>query len=158
MKELHLRNRQRDRKLATRFLRRVTVHLLEKQLGLASYELVVNLISASEMAEINHQFLQHEGSTDVITFDYLQGYEENLGSEPLDMAGEIYISVADAVEQSAEFGTRWTEELVRYIVHGALHLRGYDDLKPALRKVMKREEEKQLTVLRNTFDLEKISV
>jgi probable rRNA maturation factor len=48
--------------------------------------------------------------------------------------------VPEAVRQAAEFGTTWEAELLRYVIHGILHLRGYDDLEPAKRRVMKREE------------------
>ena len=84
------------------------------------------------MARVNWDFLRHEGSTDVITFDH--------GSTPERLHGELFISVADAVAQAAEFGTTWPEELARYVIHGLLHLRGHDDLEPAKRRVMKREE------------------
>jgi rRNA maturation RNase YbeY len=84
------------------------------------------------MARVNWRFLQHEGSTDVITFDH--------GSTIERVHGECFISVADAVDQAQAFRTTWTEEVVRYVIHGILHLRGYDDLEPALRRSMKREE------------------
>ena len=44
------------------------------------------------------------------------------------------------MKQAGEFGTAWPEELARYVIHGLLHLHGYDDLEPAKRRVMKREE------------------
>ena len=157
MKELQLRNRQRDRKLRTKVLRQLAVHLLEEQLNLSSYEMAAHFVSANEMSRINQQFLQHEGSTDVITFNFLEGYDETPREEKVDLAGEIYISVADAVKQGAEFKTDWTEELARYLVHGVLHLRGYDDLKPAPRKLMKREENRLLKGLGRAFDLRNIS-
>ena len=68
----------------------------------------------------------------VITFDH--------GSTIERVHGECFISVADAVDQAQAFRTTWTEEVVRYVIHGILHLRGYDDLEPALRRSMKREE------------------
>ena len=72
------------------------------------------------------------------------------------MHGEIFISVPDAVQQAREFRTTWTEELVRYLIHGLLHLRGYDDLQPALRRVMKREEQRVLRLVAAQFDLREI--
>ncbi|HTH46811.1 MAG TPA: rRNA maturation RNase YbeY [Candidatus Limnocylindria bacterium] len=95
-------------------------------------EVGIHLVSAREMAQVNWDFLRHEGSTDVITFDH--------GSTPQRLHGELFISVADAVKQAGEFGTAWTEELARYVIHALLHLHGYDDLEPAKRRVMKREE------------------
>ena len=115
MKELCLRNRQRDRRINTELLRRILQALLEEELGLASYELAIHLVAARKMAEVNEHFLQHSGSTDVITFDYRDGYPETI-AEQVELAGEIYISLADAVRQAGEFSTKWQEEVVRYAV------------------------------------------
>ncbi len=128
--DLAVTNRQRTRRVDTKALRALAVAVLD-HLGLDA-EVGIHLVSAREMAKVNWDFLRHEGSTDVITFDH--------GSTAERLHGELFISVADAVEQAAEFGTTWDEELVRYVIHGLLHLCGYDDLEPAKRRVMKRHE------------------
>src|SRR5688572_30523749 len=92
-KELQLRNRQRDRALNIDFLLEISRALVEEELGLGAYELGISFISPAKMAELNQQYLKHDGSTDVITFDYREGYEEGDEGTPLDLAGEIYISV-----------------------------------------------------------------
>ena len=123
-------NRQRDRKVDSRRVRAVAeAALAEARLGA---ELGIHFVSAKRSAEVNWQFLQHEGPTDIITFDH--------GSTPARLFGEMFICVPEAVRQAAEFGTTWEAELLRYVIHGILHLRGYDDLEPAKRRVMKREE------------------
>ena len=134
---LSLRNRQRTRALGLPLLRRLTRHVLENELGVADYELGVHFVEPAEMARVNQQFLQHEGSTDVITFDH--GTPDVAG-----LHGELFISVADAVQQAREFRTTWPSEVARYIIHGLLHLRGHDDLQPAARKLMKRAENRLL--------------
>ena len=127
---LAITNRQRDRKVDTRRVREVATAVLAEA-GQGA-ELGINFVSAKRSAEVNWQFLQHEGPTDIITFDY--------GSTPERLFGEMFICVPEAVRQAAEFGTTWEAELLRYVIHGILHLRGYDDLEPAKRRVMKREE------------------
>ncbi|MGZ8940492.1 MAG: rRNA maturation RNase YbeY [Limisphaerales bacterium] len=157
MRELQVRNRQRERAVNIKFLRELTRVLLDEELRLSSYELGIAFISAARMAAMNQQYLGHEGSTDVITFDYREGYER--GGEDgsaAELAGEIYISVADARRQAREFSTSWQEELVRYMVHGVLHLRGFDDSAPANRKVMKREEKRLVRQMRAQFDVREI--
>jgi rRNA maturation RNase YbeY len=77
--------------------------------------------------------------------------------QELELAGEIYISVADAVKQAREFKTNWQEEVARYVVHGILHLRGYDDLSADKRKVMKREENRLMRRMQQRFDLRKVA-
>ncbi|MFM8470803.1 MAG: rRNA maturation RNase YbeY [Limisphaerales bacterium] len=149
---LQLRNRQRDRRLNLRFLRRVLTHLLRGELGVTECELGFHFVSAAEMARVNWQFLQHEGSTDVITFDHGERSAVS-GQRSAAMHGEAFICVADAVKQAREFGTTWQSEVTRYAVHAVLHLRGYDDLQPAKRRVMKREENRLVRALARRFNL-----
>lgn len=167
---LALRNRQRTRPLALPLLRRLTRHVLEHELGVKDYELGIHFVEPEEMTRVNQQFLQHEGSTDVITFDHAglgapasgparwRGATEDAGSETgrPELHGELFISVADAVKQAHEFGTTWQDEIARYLIHGLLHLRGYDDLQPAARKVMKREENRLVKVVAAKFALRQI--
>ena len=152
---LVLRNRQHTRALALPLLRRLTCHLLEHELGVTDYELCFHFVEPEEMARVNQQFLQHEGSTDVITFDYGE-LEAPISGVPK-LHGEIFISVADAVKQAKEFRTTWPAELARYIIHALLHLRGYDDLQPAARKVMKREENRLLKLAAARFPLRELA-
>ncbi|HEY2952113.1 MAG TPA: rRNA maturation RNase YbeY [Verrucomicrobiae bacterium] len=144
MTELALLNRQRTRPVNSLLLRRVTNVLLTDLLSLERCELAIHLVAAPEMARINQQFLNHAGSTDVITFDYTA--EEQLH-------GEIFICIDDAVKQARQFRATWQSELVRYLIHGVLHLIGYDDLTAAGRRAMKREENRLLRKLSIQFSL-----
>ena len=144
-------NRQRIKKINSRFLKQI-VSALFLELKISEAELGIHLVGAKEMARVNWQFLQHEGSTDVITFDH--------GDSPADVRhptahlhGELFICVDDAVAQAKEFRTTWQLEVVRYIVHGVLHLLGHDDLKPELRRKMKREENRLVRRLAGRFSL-----
>jgi len=152
--ELQLRNRQKTRAIDAKLLRTVTRALLTEDLGLKTYQLGIHLVEPEEMAQVNWDYLQHEGSTDVITFDYRP--EVPPGEAAPEVYGELYICVNDAVKQAKEFKQHWTEELARYVVHGVLHLRGYDDLEPAKRKVMKREENRLVKALAGRFALRKL--
>lgn len=139
-----MRNFQRTHPCDTSALREAGVHCLETLLKLKTFSAEVALVGPKRMAAINSSFLGHEGSTDVITFDYGQGYETMEEISPLELRGEIYICPEDAVAQSARFGTSWREEILRYMAHGFLHLLGHDDLEPKARARMKRKEN-QLT-------------
>jgi len=152
---LQLRNRQRDRRLNLPFLRRILRHVLAEQLRVPAAELCFHFVSPEEMARVNWQFLQHEGSTDVITFDYGERSAVS-GQRSAGLCGEAFICVNDAVKQAREFGTSWQSEVVRYAVHALLHLRGYDDLQPAKRRVMKREENRLMRELAAAFDLSQL--
>jgi len=115
-----------------------------------NYELGIHLVGADEMSKVNETFLQHEGSTDVITFDHSE-FGEGVG-----LHGELFISIDDAVAQAREFRTSWQSELARYILHGLLHLQGYDDLDSVARKKMKHVEEISLKLLAAEFPLRQL--
>ncbi len=156
MNELQFRNRQRERRVDTVLLRALLRALLEELLGFSSYEMAVHLVSSRKMAQINGQFLRHEGPTDVITFDLQHGYGPGAQTQGTDLSGEIYICVSVANKQSLDFGTSWQEEIARYAVHGVLHLMGHDDQAPAKRKVMKREENRLIRALGRRFNLARL--
>jgi probable rRNA maturation factor len=137
---LTLRNQQRDCPIDPRALRaRVRAHL-ETQLGLTAYDIAIHLISPRRMASINQKHLHHEGPTDVITFDYRSPHQETL-------QGELLICPAVARAHARAHRTSLDSEIARYIIHGILHLQGYDDRSPAARRAMKREEDRRLKAL-----------
>jgi rRNA maturation RNase YbeY len=75
-------------------------------------------------------YLNNPEPTDVITFD--------LGEESVE--GEIYISVDRAKEQSCLYNVALDEEIIRLMIHGLLHLKGFNDIEDEDRKEMKKEE------------------
>jgi probable rRNA maturation factor len=137
----------RARKIDLRLLEKITAATLE-ELGMQVEELSIVLVGAKEMAQINEKFLGHEGPTDVITFDYSEG---NKG-----LSGEIFICPEVAEKQAKKFKTTRQAEVVRYVVHGILHLAGHDDLNPVARKKMKKEEGRLVRELSRRFALSKL--
>jgi probable rRNA maturation factor len=137
------------KKIDLRLLERITEAVLE-DLKIVQAELGIVLVGPKESASLNEKFLGHEGSTDVITFDYSESKAE--GS----LHGEIFICVAEAEKQAKEFKTDWRSEMVRYVVHGILHLTGHDDLQPAARKKMKQMEGRLVRELSRRFALSKL--
>ena len=144
---LSIRNRQRVRRVNVPLLRRLLLHLLHEHFGTREFEIGLHLVNATKMAQLNEKFLGHAGSTDVITFDHSAGTNEPV------LRGEIFISIPDALAQARQFRTSWPSELVRYAIHGLLHLRGYDDLQPARRREMKLEENRLLRTMTARFPL-----
>src|SRR5436305_2007313 len=79
----------------------------------------VILLSDDELLEINEEFLEHDFYTDIITFNYSE--------LPATIEGELYIS-ADRVRENALLaGTDFYSELYRVVIHGVLHLVGFQD-------------------------------
>ena len=90
------------------------------------------LVNDEQIKEINSEFLEHDYTTDVISFDF----ESDEG-----ITGEIYIG-CETVRRNAElFNVTVREELCRVIVHGLLHLLGYDDKSEEEKKRMKDMED-----------------
>jgi probable rRNA maturation factor len=144
-------NRQRTRKINLRLLKEIAGHLLAK-LKIENAELGIIFVAAPEMISLNETFLQHEGSTDVITFDYAEKRKAESGKRK-SVHGELFVCVDEAVSQAMRFKTNWQSEVVRYVVHGVLHLLGHDDSRPAARRRMKRAENRLLSRLSRRFSL-----
>lgn len=99
----------------------------------------VNLIFCSDnyILDVNMKYLQHDYFTDIITFDYCEGNVLN---------GDLFISI-DTVRDNAQFyGTEFEDELNRVMVHGVLHLIGYDDHTEEDIKVMRSKEDYYLSL------------
>jgi probable rRNA maturation factor len=152
-KNLLIRNSQRLVRLNARFLRLIAEAVLVKFLDVQDFDLAVHIVRAPEMARINEKFLQHAGSTDVITFDYS---ESKTGAQS-PLHGEIFVCIDDTLSQALQFRTSWPGELTRYVIHGFLHLKGFDDMNPAARRKMKREENRVLTKVARLFPLSKLA-
>jgi probable rRNA maturation factor len=143
MNQVTVADSQKTKRLNRAFLKRVAEALLSKQFRLEDAEIGFDFVSDKRMAEINQQYLGHEGSTDVITFPYSES------DGPLQ--GDIFICIDEAIQQARFFKTTWQQEIVRYMVHGILHLLGEDDLKPELRRKMKRKENRLVEALGKDF-------
>lgn len=94
-------------------------------------EVEVTLVDDATIAQVHLDFMDIAGATDVITFQH----------------GEIIISRDTAVAQAAEFGEPFERELLRYMVHGMLHLHGYLDYEPKDRDAMFAVQERLVAVL-----------
>jgi probable rRNA maturation factor len=150
---LVIANRQRVKKINTRLLKQIVGELFA-ELKITEAELGINLVATREMTLVNETFLQHTGSTDVITFDHA---EKKKAKPQHSIHGELFVCVNVAMTQAKEFQTSWQAEVVRYIVHGVLHLLGYDDLKPDLRREMKRAENRLVQLLAKKFSFAQLS-
>lgn len=116
-------------KFAAKALRaclRLHRHTPTKLMGL--HEIFVLLISDRRMSSLHRQFLRQSGPTDVLTFEH----------------GEIFISTETARQNARLFRTSLGRELRLYLVHGLLHLHGFDDQNEADAREMRKVQEKIL--------------
>ena len=109
------------------------------------------LLGQDDIIQMNQTFLGHEGATDVITFDLRPTDRQ---PEEDEVCGEIYVCPEVAVTAAAKFGTTPSRELVLYLVHGMLHLSGYDDIEPEDIPHMRAAEARVLAALEKRHSLE----
>lgn len=102
----------------------------------------VNIIFCSDeyLYQMNMDYLQHDTYTDVITFPYSSNEDDFI-------EGDIFISVERTAENAKKFGVSAELELNRVIIHGILHLIGYDDKTAHKKKIMTAKEDEYLAKL-----------
>jgi len=111
----------------------------DQKCSFSSVELVY--VDEEEIVRINNEFLQHDYITDIITFRY---DEDESNSE---IEGSLVCCAPRIKEQAAEFNQTEKQEFLRIIVHGLLHLVGYDDQSDAEKTEMTRLEDRFLASL-----------
>lgn len=108
------------------------VALLREDLEFNLDSLFINFITSEEIHKINKKYLNHDCSTDIITFNYSDNHDE--------LDGEIFISIEDAEVFAKKYKVTPNKEIIRLIIHGILHLKGYDDISKVDKTKMKRIE------------------
>jgi probable rRNA maturation factor len=136
-------NRQRRLKINTRLLAEIAERALE-QVGDKPFHLGIVLVDDAAMAKLNAQYHDTPGATDILSFDYGEGQ------------GELIISVEHAVAQARQYRTTPAQELVLYMVHGMLHLHGYNDRTPPQRRRMRAAERRLVSRLCKRFELKEL--
>jgi len=102
--------------------------------GILQATVGILLVNDRRMAIIHSKWLGLQGPTDVITFDLSDGIKGG----PLQ--GDIAVSTETARRSSGDYGWTPRQELAYYVIHGLLHLTGYDDTAPILRRAMRARE------------------
>ena len=106
--------------------------------GVPAGELSLVFLTDAALARLHSDFLDDPSTTDVITFE---------GDSAFGTAGEICVSADTAAAFAREHGREFSTELTLYLVHGWLHLAGYDDLQPQKKRAMRRAEARAMRVL-----------
>jgi probable rRNA maturation factor len=109
-------------------------------------ELGIVLVDDDGIAKLNAQFHNMQGPTDILSFDYGEG------------RGELIISLDHVIAQARRFHSAPSRELVLYVVHGILHLHGYDDVAPRDRRRMHAAERRLVLRLRRDFEFQALTV
>lgn len=115
---------------------REAVRLVLVDHGVTKGNISLAVVDDATIHDVNRRFLNHDEPTDVVTF-VLEEAENSLD-------GEIVLGAEVAARMAAELGVPAGDELLLYVIHGALHLVGYDDLSDEPRAEMRRCERQYL--------------
>lgn len=122
----------KEKRLTSRWLKLVAESEI-RRLG----DISIIFCSDNYILDVNMKYLQHDYFTDIITFDYCEGEK---------LSGDLFISIDSVRENAAFYHTKFEDELNRVIVHGVLHLIGYDDHSEEDIAVMRSKENYYLSL------------
>jgi probable rRNA maturation factor len=114
------------------------IALVDGEFPLPAGELSVVFLTDPALAALHEDFMADPTTTDVITFE---------ANPAANSAGEICVSADTAKNYAKEHGRDLARELTLYVVHGCLHLAGFDDLEPAKKRRMRAAEKRAMEIL-----------
>ncbi|PQJ33379.1 rRNA maturation RNase YbeY [Salinibacter sp. 10B] len=122
-----------DDEVLTRLIR----HVVEAEEASLLHVSVV-LSGHDTVRRLNQSYLDHDYNTDVLSFSLRETEDAD------EVEGEVYVDLDTAAERHEEFDTTFEREAYRYVVHGVLHLLGYDDATDEGQKRMRAKEDQYL--------------
>ncbi len=117
----------------------LAVRIVLTDAGVQSATVSVAIVDDSKITRLNREFLNHDYATDVLSF--------TLSDPHTPLEGEVIVSAETAARTAARYGWEAPQELLTYIIHGTLHLVGYEDASPTQRAKMQLREADVLTRL-----------
>ena len=146
---IQIENRQKQQRVSIPQLRKVARKILSVS-GCPDAELSILIVGDRRIRQINRDYLQRDKSTNVISFAQQEG--EAIGGGGL-LLGDVVISAATAARDAADAGVPFVSELYFLLLHGILHLLGYDHERSGAAEAARMEarEEEIFAVLRAEF-------
>jgi rRNA maturation RNase YbeY len=142
--EIQIKSRPKIKDPSDREIKRRLKKAL-KDLGCNDGELSILFTDDGHMAELNSLYLGREGPTNVLAFPMAGGADPDIHSG---MLGDIVISVDTALKESEQAGESFMNTIFRLLIHGLLHLLGYDhEASPAEARRMEKEEKRILRLI-----------
>lgn len=109
-------------------------------LSLKVGEFSISLVDDETIHRLNRDYLNHDYATDILTFNYKE-------SDTAEIEGEIIISYETAELNAKKFNVSASEEIFRLLIHGILHLTGFDDKTAGEKSKMKKKEDQLLKLV-----------
>jgi pyridoxine 5-phosphate synthase len=117
---------------------------LLKECGVADHTVSILLVDDREMTRLNTQYRDKKAPTNVLSFPFAEGADESLAFLPVKELGDIVISIDTAMREAVEYEQTLQERLTWLIIHGMLHLLGYDHERSAAEEQAMLDRENQL--------------
>jgi rRNA maturation RNase YbeY len=142
---IHIKNQQRSKNLNLRKVRKDLAETLSL-LGREEAELSILFVGSERMKHLNTLYRGIAKETDVLSFpmEDAQAFNPRASSGTPHLLGDIVISIPKTLEQAKAYSAPFYEELLRLLIHGLLHLLGYDHEKSRYQKVKMERKEKEL--------------
>ena len=139
----------REEDLTSLPIRDLALFVLEREGKPINTEVSISFVDDTAMAELNERFRGMEGPTDVLSFECDNIDDDITAADgpscPVYELGDIIVAPDVAARQSTEFGNSFEQEVSLLIVHGLLHLCGYDHIVDEEAEVMEARERELLT-------------
>lgn len=136
MLRVAISDRQARLKVDKKRLREAVRNVLSDA-GYEQGEISVAIVDDPTIHELNRKYLNHDYPTDVLSFLLSDEGDESI-------EGEVIVSADTAASMAEQYSWSADDELLLYVIHGTLHIAGYDDLEPELQQEMREQERIQL--------------
>lgn len=137
-------NKQKDLSLSLANAR-LMISFLLKNLHISTDEVIFHFVSKAAIGKMHASFFDDPSPTDCISFP-LDPADTSPSDEKHRILGEVFVCPQVAIEYAEENNLDPHEETALYMIHGILHLLGYDDLTPSDRRKMRQMEQKCLKI------------
>lgn len=134
--KIEIINQQKIKKINSNKIHRYLEKVLS-YLNISSKKVSIFLCDNRRIRELNREYFKKNSSTDVISFPLADAFEP-------DYLGEVVVSVEESVKVADKLKVKWEDELFLYLIHGILHLLGYDDRTKRKKEVMEKKQEEVL--------------
>jgi probable rRNA maturation factor len=131
-----------SKKIKKRLIKQVAETVLSEE-KVADAEITIVLVDDEYIKKLHKDFLNQNDTTDVLSFQLEDFHDTDF------LEGEIYANVNLIERQAVEYGVATDNELYRIVIHGILHLIGYDDQTPGEKITMTKKEDFYLSILTN---------
>lgn len=136
--KIHIFNQQKDLKVSLSFFRKIIKEVIHFE-GQDCQEVTVHFVDTQTICRLHDEFFDDPSTTDCISFP--------IDEDPSDsnrVLGEIFVCPETAITYASAHEANPLEETVLYVIHGLLHLMGYDDIKKNNRAQMRAAERRHL--------------